>query len=141
MIEIDMPDLNTQKEIVRRENVRKACELLKKNLEVDHVPGPEGFDHRLYGVDHLKTENDGWQPPAPEVVDAWFEHFKTGFPEYGSDKKLGFLLGLEGNADRRIRSFRHGERPVPYGVWRRFLVMTGRVTQEIWPVLTIVDDV
>lgn len=141
MIEIDMPDLSTQKEIVRRENVRKSCELLKKNLEADHVLGPSGFDYRLYGVDHLKTENDGWKPPAPEVVNAWFEHFKTCFPEYGSDKKLGLLLGLEGNTDRRIRSFRNGERPVPYGIWRRFLVITGRVSQEIWPVITVIDDI
>ncbi|MEA7931654.1 hypothetical protein ONJ16_26040, partial [Salmonella enterica subsp. enterica serovar Montevideo] len=41
-----------------------------------------------------------------EVVNAWFEHFKTSFPEYKSDKKLGILLGLTGNTDRRIRSFR-----------------------------------
>ncbi|MEA5720371.1 hypothetical protein ONQ97_25970, partial [Salmonella enterica subsp. enterica serovar Virginia] len=42
--------------------------------------------------------------------------------------KLGILLGLTGNTDRRIRSFRNGERPVPYGVWRRFLIITGRVS-------------
>ncbi|MEA7931569.1 hypothetical protein ONJ16_24865, partial [Salmonella enterica subsp. enterica serovar Montevideo] len=75
-----------------------------------------------------------------EVVNAWFEHFKTSFPEYKSDKKLGILLGLTGNTDRRIRSFRNGERPVPYGVWRRFLIITGRVSQEIIPVIAHIDD-
>ncbi|KFW97581.1 hypothetical protein [Pectobacterium carotovorum] len=140
MLKIDIPDIRTQKDMVRRDAVRKACIQLDKNLLAEHIPGPVHFDYRQYGTRHLNVENDGWEPPAAALVNAWFEHFKSAFPEYGSDKKLGILLGLNGNVDRRIRSFRNGERPVPYGVWRHFLVITGRVSQEIIPVLVIIDD-
>lgn len=140
MIKIDIPDIGKQKDIVRRDAVHKACLQLEKNLLAEHIPGPEHFDHRQYGTRHLNLENESWEPPAAELVNAWFEHFKSTFSEYGSDKALGILLGLSGNADRRIRSFRNGERPVPYGVWRRFLVITGRVSQEIIPVMVFIDD-
>ncbi|EAX8573861.1 hypothetical protein FD492_22295 [Salmonella enterica subsp. enterica serovar Newport] len=140
MIKIDIPNLKTQKDIVRKEAVRQACAQLKNNLQAKHIPGPTGFNYRQFDLAHLKIENEGWTPPATEVVNAWFEHFKTSFPEYKSDKKLGILLGLTGNTDRRIRSFRNGERPVPYGVWRRFLIITGRVSQEIIPVIAHIDD-
>ncbi|WP_238556031.1 hypothetical protein [Dickeya sp. NCPPB 3274] len=135
---IDLPDLKTQKDIVRQDSTNKAIEQLKKNLDAPHIEFL-GFDHRRYGDGHLKMESD-WTPPSPELVNAWFEHFKNTFPGYESDKKLGELLGLKGNADRRIRSFRNGERPIPYGIWRRFLIITGRVYQEIIPVIAIVDD-
>lgn len=34
-----------------------------------------------------------------------------------------------------IGAFKDGSKALPYGVWRRFLVLTGRVPQEIIPVL------
>lgn len=142
-MEIELPDMGSQKEFVRRENVREACIALEKGLDAPRMPGPEKFNYRAYSTKHLLTEAEGWEAPAHEVVNAWFEHFKSNFPDYSSDLKLGQLLGLKGgngNGDRRMRAFRLGERPVPYGVWRRFLVMTGRVNQEIIPTLVIIED-
>ncbi|MDQ1228422.1 hypothetical protein QE443_004683 [Pantoea ananatis] len=141
MIEIDLPDMGSQKEIVRKKNVQNAQVELENGLNAPRISGPEAFNYRNYSTRHLLTESDGWEPPAHEVVNAWFEHFKS-WSEYSSDKKLGQLLGLTGNnVDRRIRQFRLGERSVPYGIWRRFLVMTGRVTQEIIPVIVIIEDI
>lgn len=143
MINIDLPDMGEQKEFVRRERVREATAELLKGLDAPHIAGPETFNYRDYSTKHLLTEAEGWEPPAHEVVNAWFEHFKNHYPDYSSDLKLGQLLGLKGstgNSDRRMRAFRLGERPVPYGIWRRFLVMTGRVSQEIIPVMVIIED-
>lgn len=142
-MEIDLPDMGSQKDLVRRENVRKACAELEKGLNAPRMAGPVSFKYRDYSTKHLLTEADGWEPPPHEVVNAWFEHFKNNFPDYSSDLKLGQLLGLKGapgNGDRRMRAFRLGERPVPYGIWRRFLIMTGRVSQEITPVMVIIND-
>lgn len=142
MPEIYLPDMGSQKEFVRRENVRRASAELENGLNAPRMRGPESFNYRDYSTRHLLTEAEGWEAPAYQVVNAWFEHFKRNFPEYSSDKKLGQLLGLMGgNVDRRMREFRFGERQVPYGVWRRFLVMTGRVSQEIIPVLAIIEDI
>jgi hypothetical protein len=143
MVEIELPGMPEQKAIVRREKILKAVEQLHSGLEAPQMPGPANFNYRDYDTRHLLTEAQGWEPPPYEVVNAWFEHFKSHFPDYSSDLKLGQLLGLKGgngNGDRRMRAFRLGERPVPYGIWRRFLVMTGRVVQEITPVKIIIED-
>lgn len=139
-MEIDLPNMREQKAVLRRENVRKAVEQLQRGLEAPYMPGPAHFNYRAYSTAHLRTENEGWEAPPHEVVNAWFEHFKGSFPEYSSDRLLGELLGLAAHADRRMRAFRLGERKVPYGIWRRFLVLTGRVSQEIIPVMVIVED-
>ena len=51
-------------------------------------------------------------------------------------KALAEWLGMRGNnAERRIRAYRDGSDSPPYGVWRKLLVATGRVPQEIIPVI------
>ena len=61
--------------------------------------------------------------------------FQDVFPEYGTDARLAALLGL--SSDRRVREYKSGAKAVPYGVWRHFLVITGRVPQDVVPVLGI----
>lgn len=134
-MEIDLPDTDEQYRLVFAAGVETSCQQLRNNLNaptiVCGIPSPSDA--------HLKTETDGFEVPPAELVDAWFTHFKNVFPEYGTDLKLGRLLGLTGGAaDRRIRTFRNGEQPVPYGIWRRFLVITGRVNQEIIPVMAFI---
>ncbi|OVZ83554.1 hypothetical protein CBW54_15835 [Yersinia kristensenii] len=139
-INIDIPDIEEQRKIVFADNVEKSCAALRNNLNAPHFPPAPGIDVKAYGTRHLLTEDQGWEPPAPELVYALFEQFKNTFPEYNSDKKLAALLGLQTSGDRRIRSFKSGEQSVPYGVWRRFLVLTGRVNQEIIPVMGFFND-
>lgn len=139
-ISIDMPDINEQRLILLRHGAEEGRDLLKKNLSAPHYGSAPGFDASAYDDKHLRTEDEGWQPPAPEIICAWFDHFQHVFPAYDSDAKLAALLGLKGKqADRRIRAFRKGETEIPYGIWRRFLIITGRASQEIIPVLGIFD--
>lgn len=137
---IELPSLAEQRRIVFESNVEKSCKTLRENLNAPHFKSLTDIDLSAYGDRHLRTENDGWEPPAAELVYALFEQFKSTFPDYDSDRKLALLLGLQTSGDRRIRTFKNGERPVPYGVWRRFLVITGRVNQEIIPVLGFFDE-
>ncbi|EEE2004497.1 hypothetical protein CI266_004931 [Salmonella enterica subsp. enterica serovar Kotte] len=141
MIEIALPDIYEQHRIVYADRVEKACTQLRDNLAAPRKRVHCSVNPADYGTAHMALENEGWQPPAAILVEAWFLQFMDAFPEYGTDKKLAELLGLTGSSnDRRIRSFRKGERPVPYGVWRRFLVITGRVNQEILPVMAFIED-
>ncbi|WP_337049988.1 hypothetical protein [Serratia fonticola] len=137
---IDLPSIEEQKRIVFADNVEKSCAVLRNNLAAPHYQPEPGVNAGAYGSKHLLTEEQGWEPPAPALVNALFEQFKYTFPEYNSDKKLATLLGLQTSGDRRIRSFKSGERTVPYGIWRKFLVLTGRVNQEIIPVMGFFDD-
>lgn len=132
---IELPPLAEQRRIVFAKKVEKSCEALRKNLEAPQISEPVAVDISAYGDRHLRTEEEGWEAPAPELVYALFEQFKAAFEAYDSDRKLAELLGLQTSGDRRIRTFKNGERQIPYGVWRRFLVLTGRVNQEIIPVM------
>nr|WP_133462496.1 hypothetical protein [Scandinavium goeteborgense] len=123
-----------------KEGAEAGCKALRDNLDAPQYGTAPDAPAALCEGKHLLTEREGWQPPAPELVNTWFTHFQTCFPEYGSDNKLAALLGLNGNnAGRRIRAYCAGETAIPYGIWRRFLVFTGRVSQEIIPVLGIFD--
>ena len=99
------------------------------------LPPPSEIDENAYSNAHLLRVHEGWEPPHPDLVGAYFRHFQHHFPDYGTDQKLAELLGL--SSDRRIREFKNGSRKVPYEIWRKFLVITGRVPQEVIKVLGV----
>ncbi|WP_041175626.1 MULTISPECIES: hypothetical protein [Yersinia pseudotuberculosis complex] len=140
IMNIDLPNIEEQRKMLFADNVEKSCAALRNNLNAPHFSATSGVEVQTYGDKHLRTEQQGWEVPAPELIYAWFEQFKEVFPEYNSDKKLAALLGLHTSGDRRIRSFKNGEQKIPYGVWRKFLVLTGRVNQEIIPVMGFFND-
>lgn len=139
-ITIELPDTNEQRLILLRDGVERGCKALLNNLNAPHYGSVPDFNAAIYGEKHLLRENEGWQAPAPELIRAWFGQFQTVFTEYDSEDKLAALFGLHGKqGGRRIRAFKSGEMPIPYGIWRHFLVLTGRASQEIIPVLGIFD--
>lgn len=91
-----------------------------------------------FGNEHLNVIGDGWVAPNPELVRSLFNEVKENFQEYNSDSKLADLIGLRSkNASVRIREFASGKTTIPYDLWRRFLVATGRVSQEPISVICI----
>lgn len=130
---IGIPDIATQQAMVFEEATKEAIEQLNENLKAPRVTGSLEIDESLYPRTHLLREREGWEPPRPELIRAYFRQFQTTFKEYNTDEKLADLLGLSTN--RRVRAFKDGSKKVPYGVWRHFLVMTGRVPQDVIPVL------
>jgi hypothetical protein len=130
---IDLPPLAEQLELIFEQATREGIAQLKANLKAPRLPGPTEVDESRYPRTHLLREREGWAPPHRDIVGAYFRNFQAHFPEYGTDAKLAELLGL--SADRRVRAFKDGSKTAPYGVWRRFLVLTGRAPQEIIPVL------
>ncbi len=128
-INIDLPGIADQQRFVYIQSTEAAIAQLQQNLLAPTLPGQTEIDERAYSNKHLLTEAQGYEPPHQDVVGAYFRHFQKNFPEYGTDGKLAKLLGLSG--DRRVRAFKDGSKTVPYGVWRKFLVMTGRAPQEI----------
>jgi hypothetical protein len=109
-----------------------AIKLLRDNLKAPVIPDVKMS--KSYSKAHLLKQEDGWEPPHPDIVREYFCHFKEN-SDYKTDEKLAHLLGLSSN--RRIREFSSGNRPVPFGVWRRFLVLTGRVVNDVAPTIFI----
>lgn len=132
-VEISLPSIVEQQAAVFEAATEAGIKQLRANLEAPRLPGLTDLDESQYPRAHLMREHEGWEAPSPDLIAAYFRHFQSAFPEYGTDKKLAGLLGL--SSDRRVREFKSGTYKVPYGVWRRFLVLTGRVPQDIIPVL------
>lgn len=134
-MKIDLPSIQEQQQDVFLSGIKAAIKQLEENLHAPRLPPPPGLietDRR-----HLLRKREGWIAPEPSVVKAYFWHFQEHFPQYGTDAKLAALLGLSG--DRRIREYKEGTAKVPYGVWREFLVITGRVPQDVLRVLAIFE--
>ncbi|ORM61187.1 hypothetical protein HA45_21110 [Pantoea rodasii] len=111
-----------------------------KGLGAPTVAGPDSFRYRDYDTAHLREMTEEWKPPAREVVCAWFGHFQACVPEYATDDRLAVLLGMGGEASHLLHEYRLGFAFVPYHVWHRFLILSGRAGQDIVPVLLNVDD-
>lgn len=139
-ISIDLPGIDEQRLFLLEQGVNEGCSRLRANLNAPRYPAAPGIDAAIYGDKHLRTQEEGWEPPAPALINAWFDQFRATFPEYAAEKSLAALLGLSvGNGGRRIRAYESGDEKIPYGIWRRFLIITGRASQEIIPVMGIFD--
>lgn len=128
-MKIELPDIQTQRRIAME---RYTVEQMAQIAENAKAPAPDTelyLDESHYSSKHTLTKFQGWEAPAPEIVRAYFDQFQKAFPQFGTDKKLANLLGEK--HDRRIRAFKSGDQKVPYALWRRFLIMSGRVQQEI----------
>ncbi len=135
-MKIDLLSLADQQRFVIEQGNLAAIKQLEKNAQAPEIDSVLEVDESQLSSAHLLRENQGWIAPDPDLVAAYFRHFQAHFPVYGTDKKLAGLLGL--SSDRRVRDFKSGARKVPYDLWRRFLVMTGRVDQEVIEVLCVV---
>ena len=134
--EINIPSIRSQLDFLFKIETEKNIDVLKNNLLAPKLICSLSIDESQYPTSHLLREHEGWEAPSAELVRAYFKQFQLQFSEYGTDAKLAVLLGLTGKwQDRRIRGFKEGSKVVPYGLWRKFLVITGRVPQEIIPVL------
>lgn len=140
MKELVTQEPGSDRSALRQENVRRASALMLKGLGAPTVAGPDSFRYRDYDTAHLREMTEGWKPPAREVVCAWFGHFQACVPEYATDDRLAVLLGLGGEASHLLHEYRLGFAFVPYHIWRRFLILSGRAGQDIVPVLLNVDD-
>jgi hypothetical protein len=142
-MKIEIPDLNIpsiacQQSIIFEQSTLEAIQQLNENLKAPVILGQTEIKETDYSHEHLLEKNAGWVAPEADIVGAYFRHFQSHFSEYGTDKTLATLLGL--SSDRRVREFKQGKCKVPYDVWRKFLVITGRAPQEILKVFAFVAD-
>lgn len=132
-MEINLLSIEAQKRFIFEQATKEAIRQLEQNLTAPVVEDL-GMDESQYSNEHLLPENR-WKPPHQDIVYAYIEQFKR-HSEYKSDKAVAAWLGMRGNnAERNLRAFKTGESSPPYGIWRKLLVATGRVPQEIIPVV------
>jgi hypothetical protein len=132
-MKIKVPEMAAQQRFIFEIATKAGIEQLEKNLKAPVIEDLE-LDERDYDNSHLLPE-DRWEAPHPDIVHAYIDQLKR-HSDYQSDKDIVVWLGLKGtNAERRLRAYRSGEAKPPYGIWRKILVATGRVPQEIEPVI------
>ena len=128
-MEIKIPGMAEQQRFVFEQATTAAIEQLQQNLQAPVIKDLE-LDESQYSNEHLLSE-DRWQPPHPDIICAYIEQFKRHSP-YTTDSAVVEFLGLKGkNGERRLRAYKAGKESPPFGVWRRLLVVTGRVPQEV----------
>ncbi|MCE2597174.1 hypothetical protein K6Y31_20580 [Motilimonas cestriensis] len=132
-MKVPMPNMREQLRVIHERATQAAIEQLNANLNAPVLPGLTDLNEADYSRAHLLMQGQGWQAPDADIVAAYFRHFQSHFSEYNTDKKLSVLLGL--SSDRRVREFKSGAKKVPYDVWRKFLILTGRAPQDVIPVL------
>lgn len=136
-MKIDLPSIEQQQKFIFQAATEDAIAQLRANLQAPRIEDL-GIDESLYSRDHLLTE-ERWQTPHPEIVRAYLEQFQR-HTHYKTDKALAAWLGLKGNqAERRLRAYKTGDESPPFGIWRKLLVATGRVPQEIIPVIAFMS--
>ncbi|WP_412497256.1 hypothetical protein [Vibrio fluvialis] len=136
-MQITIPTLAEQRRAVVADGIKKAINTLNANVNAPVFEPQTEIDESQYSAAHL-LDKARYEPPHPDIVGAYFRHFQHHFNDYKSDAGLAKLLGL--SSDRRVREFKQGKYKVPYEVWDRFLVMTGRKPQEIIQVLGYMGD-
>ena len=130
---IKVPEMAAQQRFVFEVATKAGIEQLEKNLKAPVIENLE-LDESDYDNSHLLSV-DRWKPPHPDIVIAYIEQLKRN-SEYATDRAIVQWLGLKGNnAERTLRKYKSGETKMPYGIWRKILVATGRVPQEIEPVI------
>lgn len=135
-MKIELPDISTQHFRVFEESTKAAIAVLAANLDSPRLSSQTLIDESQFARTHLLRKREGWEPPDPAVVRAYFAHFQSCFDQFGTDEKLAALLGL--STKRRIRAFKNGGTTVPYDVWRHFLVLTGRAPQDVVAVMAVI---
>ena len=133
MIELDddkilLPSVNDQAKIVASLRAKEIQQIIKDKCSQDTIDLPLSVNESDFSTSHLLEKNKGWQAPDHELVRAYFEQLKAHDPQY-TEKGIADLLNV--NDGRSIRRFKSGERPVPYDVWRKFLVATGRAPIDL----------
>ncbi len=132
-MKIKLPNIAAQQRFNFEVATKAGIEQLEKNLKAPVIEDLE-LDESDYDNSHLLSE-DRWEAPHPDIVHAYIDQLKRN-SEYTTDAAVVQWLGLKGsNAERRLRAYKSGESKPPYGIWRKILVATGRVPQEIEPVI------
>lgn len=137
-MKIEIPNISEQHIFIFKMAQDEAKVLIDKNSCAEIKYSKLSINESEYSNKHLLRKREGWEPPHKDIVAAYFEQFHDLFG-IGSDNKLADLLDLSDG--RRIRDFKQGKSTVPYDVWRKFLIMTGRATQDIIPVYGIVVNI
>lgn len=128
-----LPGLNDQAKFVAMQRAKELASAVSELCQQEAINIPLTLDGKPisendYPKSHLLEKEKGWEPPHPELVRAYFEQLKAYDSKY-SENGIAELLDL--SSGRAVRNFKSGERPVPYAVWRKFLVATGRAPIEI----------
>lgn len=136
-MQFNIPTLAEQQRVIVEKGTQQAIKQLNENLAAPVLEPQKEVDESGYSRDHL-LDKGRYESPHPDIIGAYFRHFQAHFPEYDTDKKLAVLLGV--SSDRRIREFKQGTKKVPFEIWERFLVMTGRKPQDIIKVFAFMGE-
>ncbi len=118
-----MPGLEDQAKFVAKQRAQEIVQYIDDRINENSIDIALSVDENNYSKTHLLEKDKGFEPPHHELVTAYFEQLKAYDKQY-TNQGLATFLGLADG--RSVRRYTSGEKKIPYDVWRKFLVATGR---------------
>lgn len=127
-----LPPVTEQAKTVALLRAKEVLSFIEEKTTQPAVELALDCDVSEYPTSHLLEKDRGWEPPHHKVVEAYFKQLKAFDPQY-TNQGLATFLGLADG--RSIRRYTSGEKTVPYDVWRKFLIATGRAPIDMPQIL------
>ena len=102
-IKIDLPSIKLQRMEIFKQGIEQSILALQSNAAAAPYPKAKAVDYSTLDERYFLTVEQGWIAPPHSLVNAWFEQFKSTFPEYGSESGVSSLSSL---AEHHKKSFR-----------------------------------
>jgi len=125
---IPMIPLDAQRRMVFDLANKEAVKQLEVNANAPVIEPFTGFNESLFSADHLLDKHAGFESPHADIVKAYCDQLKQFDTRYTQAEIAREILGI--NA-RRLREYIQGKHKVPFELWQRMLVATGRTPQHI----------
>jgi hypothetical protein len=133
-MEIDCPPMSEQLAFTYIHCTKEGISQLEQSLSAAVIPNDIGIkEEAKWFLDRRR-----WSCPPAKAITAYFDHFIRHYPQYEGPNCLSSRLRVD---DDMISAYRQGSEKIPYDIWRNFLVITGRMHQEILDVVCRVRPV
>lgn len=129
---VPMVSLAEQRRFVFEQSNKIAIKQLNDNANAPIAEALIDFNEQDYSHTHLLEKQAGYEPPHEDLVKYYCDQLKAFDSSYTQKEIAREILGIN---DRRLREYIQGKHKVPFELWRKILIATGRAPQEIQPVI------
>ena len=129
---IPLIPLDEQRRFVFEQANQEAIKQLEQNLNAPVVEPLNTFDLSKYSNTHLLDKKNGFESPHADIVKYYCDQLKLFDSQYTQKEIARSILEIN---DRRLREYIQGKHKVPFELWQKILVATGRKPQHVVKVI------
>lgn len=124
--------LDEQNRFVFEQSNQEAIKQLEENLNAPVVEPLNNFDITQYSNTHLLDKNKGFESPNADIIKYYCDQLKHFDSQYTQKEIARSIFGIN---DRRLREYIQGKHKIPFELWQKMLIATGRKPQHVVKVI------